>query len=1018
MAGSTYQKGLTMITKNVLSRIILTAMLLSVPGARAQIVNDGATNTLSNTTNSFTDVTIGANGSFTLLILSTNALLTNSGNGTIGLNTTAKTNEVRLLSPSARWFVGNQLMVGSNGSFNRLTVSNGATLRDQSGYLGLNASASNNTAVVTGPGSLWHNTNSFDLGFNGAGNQLVVSNGGVLRANVSVVGVSFSSSSNVAVVTGSGSLWTNATIQIGFGSAGNQLVVSNGGVLRSSLGYLGTGGSNNLALVTGANSLWSDTTDLYIGQSGVGNRLIVSGGGAVQNGVGYVGASTFGSNNLALVTGAGSTWTNLGELYVGLDGRGNQLVVSNSAQVRNNSGFIGNGASAENNLAVVTGPGTIWNNTFHTFVGFDGSDNHLTITNGGFVTNGLDALIGVNSGAEVNTVALSGLGSRWVVNRFFELGHSGDDNELLIENGASLVSGKATIGVLSASQGNQATLSGSGTTWTNLSSLEVGAAGSGNSLAVFDGACVVSSNGTIGALESASGNGVAMFGPDSRWLMEGDLYVGSNGPSSVLFLIGGGTVVNHNGIIGFGSTSSSNAAGLSGAGAVWSNRFRLFVGQSGSDNRLTVTDGAALLSDEGYIGLNSGSKSNAVIVTGPGSRWTLGFSLEVGSSGSFNSLVISNGGSVVGRVADIGSDAQGSNNLVIVTGAGSVWSNQVNIRVGTDGLGHRLLITDGGTVFASNAIALGFNSATSGNDLIQINGGTLRVQNLTGTGTFDIASGTNRLDAGLVDVDRLVMTNTLGLFEFNGGELSSGNSTVNNGQLFRVGNGDSPATFAMAGNGTHSFSNGLAISTYGSLVGNGTIVGALTVEAGGTFAPGASVGKIVLSNSPSLQGHTRMEISKSGATLTNDQIQVTAALTYGGELTVSNLGPTALALGDRFPLFSANSYTGAFSVVTLPPVNPGLGWTNKLLVDGSIEVVSVPQPSFSSITVSGTNMVISGTNGSAGANYAVLTATNITIPLSNWVSIATNQFGSGGEFSFTNGIAPGDRQRFFRIRTP
>jgi len=264
----------------------------------------------------------------------------------------------------------------------------------------------------------------------------------------------------------------------------------------------------------------------------------------------------------------------------------------------------------------------------------------------------------------------------------------------------------------------------------------------------------------------------------------------------------------------------------------------------------------------------------------------------------------------------------------------------------------------------------------------------------------------------------LLLTNALGFFEFNGGTLSVKSSTVNNGQVFRVGNGDSPATFAMAGNGTHSFSNGLAISTYGSLVGNGTIAGALTVEAGGTFAPGASVGKIVLSNSPSLQGHTRMEISKSGAPLTNDQIQVTAALTYGGELTVSNLGPTALALGDRFPLFSANSYTGAFSVVTLPPLSPGLGWTNKLLVDGSLEVVVVALPKFTSASRSGTNVIISGTGGPANAPYAVLTATNVTTPLSNWVSLVTNQFDSNGNFSFTNPIAPGELQRYFRIRTP
>src|SRR5882757_9969736 len=103
------------------------ALMLGLLSASAQIVNDGATNTLSNVTNTFTgDVIVGTNGSFTLLVLSDNALLTNSGTGTIGFNTTAKSNEVRLISPSARWQMGGLLFLGSNGSFNQLVVSHGA----------------------------------------------------------------------------------------------------------------------------------------------------------------------------------------------------------------------------------------------------------------------------------------------------------------------------------------------------------------------------------------------------------------------------------------------------------------------------------------------------------------------------------------------------------------------------------------------------------------------------------------------------------------------------------------------------------------------------------------------------------------------------------------------------------------------------------------------------------------------------------------------------------------------------
>jgi T5SS/PEP-CTERM-associated repeat protein len=128
------------------------------------------------------------------------------------------------------------------------------------------------------------------------------------------------------------------------------------------------------------------------------------------------------------------------------------------------------------------------------------------------------------------------------------------------------------------------------------------------------------------------------------------------------------------------------------------------------------------------------------------------------------------------------------------------------------------LISDGGTVFASNAIPLGFNSATSSNDLIQINGGTLRVQNLTGTGTLDIRSGTSRLDAGLVDADRLVMTNARGIFEFNGGTLITRGAFINNGTDFNVGNsGGTPAVWDVrAGASNHFVARGLYVGTESS----------------------------------------------------------------------------------------------------------------------------------------------------------------------------------------------------------
>ncbi len=303
------------------------------------------------------------------------------------------------------------------------------------------------------------------------------------------------------------------------------------------------------------------------------------------------------------------------------------------------------------------------------------------------------------------------------------------------------------------------------------------------------------------------------------------------------------------------------------------------------------------------------------------------------------------------------------------------------------------------------------------NDRIVVDAGTLRVTNSTGTAALEVLRGTNVLNSGLVEVDRLLLTNSTGFCEFNGGTLSTAGTTNNNGRAFTVGNGTNAAALQLSG-GTHVFTSDLLIANHGWLTGNGTVVGHLNVQSGGVISPGPSVAKLVLNNSPTLQGTTIIEISKNGSARTNDQIQVVGSLTYGGSLSVSNLGPTTLNLNDNFKLFTATTYNGAFSSLILPLLNPGLGWTNKLLVDGSIEVVTVSEPRFTSISLSGTNLMISGSNGPPNGSYAVLTATNIALPSSNWVSLVTNQFGSVGQFSFTNVILTGEQQRYFRIRTP
>jgi T5SS/PEP-CTERM-associated repeat protein len=539
------------------------------------------------------------------------------------------------------------------------------------------------------------------------------------------------------------------------------------------------------------------------------------------------------------------------------------------------------------------------------------------------------------------------------------------------------------------------------------------------------GTNIIAMDGSSGTLLGSSPDSrgvVVASGSSTVWSNSSLLAIGGSGSASQLIVSNGATVlVSGHGVLGLNTGANSNSVLVSDATTRWLIGSDLYVGSNGAFNRLIVSNGGLVQSSFGFIGaFGSGGTNNEALVTGPGSRWRmdngLGFLFIGDGFNTGNRLVISNGGSMFNDYSFIGYAA--SNCEALVTGPGSVWTNRAELHVGNLLGGNRLVVSNGGSVVVSDLLSVG-TLTPSFNNRVVVDGGTLRVSNNLTNGTLEVRRGTNVLNAGLIEADIVRMTNgPQSVLEFNGGTLSAKSSRIASGTILRLGNGVSPATMVLAGNGIHDFAGNLVVRVASNavLTGNGTLLGGISILSGGTLSPGASVGKMIFSNAPSLQGATVMEIGKNGSVLTNDQIQVPALLTYGGTLTVSNLGPTALVAGDRFPLFSAGSYTGAFSAITLPLPPNGLDWTNKLLVDGSIELVEGPK--FTSVGLSGTNLIVMGTGGRSNASYAVLTATNVAQPLSDWLILVTNLFGPSGEFSSTNAILPGELQRYFRIRTP
>jgi hypothetical protein len=65
--------------------------------------------------------------------------------------------------------------------------------------------------------------------------------------------------------------------------------------------------------------------------------------------------------------------------------------------------------------------------------------------------------------------------------------------------------------------------------------------------------------------------------------------------------------------------------------------------------------------------------------------------------------------------------------------------------------------------------------------------------------------------------------------------------------------------------------------------------------------------------------------------------------------------------------------------------------------------------------LNGTNLVINSTSGIPFNPVFLLTSTNLTLPMTNWVHLDTNSFDYTGSVSFTNAIRSGEPQRYYRL---
>jgi autotransporter-associated beta strand protein len=400
-------------------------------------------------------------------------------------------------------------------------------------------------------------------------------------------------------------------------------------------------------------------------------------------------------------------------------------------------------------------------------------------------------------------------------------------------------------------------------------------------------------------------------------------------------------------------------------------------------------------------------------------------SASIKMSRSYNntgSNVVNQLGGAVTFYSDAGLTVGGGGNLDLDYG-GTASTNTYNL--------------NGGTLTVPQITA----SVSTGRSLLNFNGGTLKptannasfVQGLTlasirnngakmDTAGFNVTigqalqhsaiSGDNATDGGLTK-------NGAGILTLNGSNTYTGATTINAGAVAfgSAGSFASSRSITIAGGALFDVSavgGGYTLGASKTLSGSGTVNGTITNQ--GTISPGAAgaFGTLTFSNSPVLNGALLMKVNRNNGAPLKDQISLPASgMTYGGTLTVTNLG-AGLTAGDSFAIFSAPSYNGAFAQLNLPALDAGLAWNTNTLTNGVLSVVTTVGPQFTSLAQSSDgNFQFSG-SGAAGVTYTLNAATNLTPP-EVWTFVTNAVANQAGLFQFSDLSATNFPERFYRI---
>lgn len=520
---------------------------------------------------------------------------------------------------------------------------------------------------------------------------------------------------------------------------------------------------------------------------------------------------------------------------------------------------------------------------------------------------------------------------------------------LTILNGSALTNATGYVG-LNGSGVGVVTVSGQNSRWDNLGDVVIGQQGNGT-LDILAGGFVGGETGYIGS--SLGGTGVVTVSGDdgsgnaSTWSLRQDLIVGEQGTGTLnvaqggrvttvgrisvgsweagaVELSGGAAVSSYDAIIGVNAYGEAVLT----SGASWTVTDQFTVGLFAQGD-LRIEDGAGLTSSQGYVGANAGG-DGSVTVTGAGSSWDMtSFNLSLGNYGTGvmtiedGARVFANNGVYLGT-SDV--TASGTLNVLGTPGVRGVLETS-GFR---GGIGISNVTVDGGIIRAIRENANFFSNYGAQQITLGAGGGIIDTNNhnigiapvMTGAGSLTkdglgtltltgansygggttITAGSLQLGDGGTSGSIVGNVANSGILTFNRSDEVTFGGTINGtGGVRQVGSGQTILTADSSSlSGVSGVYNGI-LSVNGILGGSMEViggrlqgigqVGTTTNFAGGTIAPGNSIGTLTVAGNYAGNGGTlEIETVLGEDSSATDLLVVTGDTSGSTNVRVINLG--------------------------------------------------------------------------------------------------------------------------------